>query len=96
MEMWMSGWEVEKRVNLGDLLTMAGMFCAMLVFVGTGWLYLQSRIDHNAKRIEVHEVRIATLSDEMRRDRQDLKGALMDLRTEIRRLADKIDRKADK
>lgn len=91
-----STWIVEKKVNLGDILTMMIMFTGMLVFVGTGWMYLNNRIDTNAERIAIHNVRITALHDEMRRDRQDLKSALMDLRLEIRRLGDKIDQKQDK
>lgn len=92
----MADWEIEKKLNLGDLLTMIGMFSAMLIFVGTGWLYIHKRIDSNSKRIEVQEVKISAITDEMRRDRAELLVFLQDLKMEIRRLSDKIDRKVDK
>lgn len=89
-------WTVERRINLGDLLSMVAMFSGMLVFVGSGWLYLHQRIDTTDRDVAVTKVEITHIKDEMSKDRAEVKDAIVDLKNEVRRMTDKMEQKADK
>lgn len=89
-------WHVERRINLGDIFTMLGMFLGILAFVGTGWLYLYKRVDVNTTDIILIKYEQATIREEMRRDRQDIKDDLDEIKQGLRDVSKKLDQKADK
>lgn len=89
-------WQIEKRINLGDIFTLVGISIAMLTFVGSGWLYLYNRVDKNTDDIRIIHYQVDTIRDEMRKDRQDIKEDLNEIKASIRVVSDKLDNKADK
>lgn len=95
-ERFMANWEVEKKINLGDMLTVAGMFFTMVIFVGAGWVEINQRIDGVAGRVAIQENMIVNVKAEMAYDRANERQQFEQIITEIRLLRNEIREKADK
>lgn len=89
-------WIIEKKINLGDVLTVASMFTTMLIFIGTGWVHLQNRIDTVSARVAINEEISRGLKEEVKRDREISRTQFSEILTEIRLLRREISEKADK
>lgn len=90
------GWKVEKRVNLGDILTMLGMMSSLLVFVGVGWLYLHTENARQDERITIVETRQTDIRREIDKNQQQVLYRFDHLEALIGKVDDKLDKKADK
>ena len=89
-------WRVDRTINLGDMLTLLGMFVTMLAFVGAGWLHLQTRIDGVNNDLKIHAEKIANIEKMAALDREDVQekfdyiiSLLRDVRSEVQMKADK-------
>jgi len=83
-------WTVEKRVNLGDIFTMIGMMGTVLVFVGTGWLYLHNKNTEQDKLIAINENNITHMSEEI----QDNHAQILHRMDKMETLIIRIDERA--
>lgn len=89
-------WQVEKKINLGDILTIAGMMSAVLLFVGAGWLYLHEENVQQDRRILLNETQITNLRREQENYQSLIVGRFDRIENILEKLNDKLDKKADK
>lgn len=89
-------WQIEKKINLGDILTIAGMMSAVLLFVGAGWLYLHEENVQQDERILLNETQITNLRREQENYQSLIVGRFDRIENILEKLNDKLDKKADK
>lgn len=84
--------EWAQRITLGDLITFGG---SLLMAAGFAW-NTRAEVQVVAKRVD--EIEARRLEDIRLRERDDarIEASLRDIREAVRRVEDKLDRKADK
>lgn len=92
----MAGWSVNRQINLGDMLAMAGMCATILSCAFGGYLYLSGRIDDNDKVDIVQTVQIENMEKRYADGQASIEKALAALSTDIRDLRKDINEKQDK
>lgn len=90
------GVEVESKINIGDILTMLGIFGAVVVISFGVWRELYDRTANNGNRITIVEKEIIDLRREADRDRSEIKEDLGEIKEGIKEVRQTLSRKADK
>ena len=90
------GMVVENKINMGDILTILGIFFFVVVISFGVWRELYDRTNHNETRIVVVEQEVINMKKQAEIDRADIKDDLNDIKNGIRNVQDQLNTKADK
>lgn len=90
------GMEVDNTINIGDMLTMVGIFSAVVVISFGVWRDLYDRTNSNYHKLVVVENEISNMKLQAQIDRRDIKDSLKEIKLGITNVRNLIDKKADK
>ncbi len=90
------GMEIVNKINTGDILTMMGMFGAIVIISLGVWKDLYDRTSINTSKLIVVENEVSNIKIQAQIDRSDIKDDLRDIKAGITNVRNLLDKKADK